>query len=143
MKRFLALIIALFLMFPVAVSGELAMDNQPDEFIGCWATFIPYSSTLYGDQSIIIVLNRDGTVSFFISIDNAKEGQLNASAETGKWTVVEDTIIYQRDGKDTYGLIKHHDDMIWFTMGGAQFGLRKIPEITISQVIYPDMNESE
>ena len=142
MKRLFVLVLVL-IMIPSAVLCEMAMDNQPTEYVGLWASFIPKSATLYGDMAFALSVNSDGTFSLFISLNSSKEKSVTASAYTGKWTAVSDTIVFLRDGKDTYGQWDCHDDMIWIELSGGKFGLKKIPVIDITQVIIPDMSDDE
>lgn len=140
MKKVIIFVMIIMLACPVA-SAEFAMDNHPDEFIGCWAVFLPASHTGVGDMSIIIVMNGDGTLNFILSTDNASEKQTIVQIDSGKWTVMYDTVIYQRDGKDTYGKIEYRDNKLWFTFNGATFGLTKHQGADITDVIYPDMSD--
>lgn len=141
MKRLITIIMILAMILPAAACSEIAMDNHPESFVGCWASFIPYSSNLYGDQTIVISLNHDGTFAAVILGNNAKEKKVMMQSFTGQWTVISDTVVYQRDGKDKYGMWNYENEMIWFTLSGARFGLKKIPIIDITQVVYPDMSE--
>lgn len=138
MKKFFIFLLIVTLC-PVLACGELAMDNHPDDMVGCWAIFIPASSAVVGDQCITLVLDQDGTMSMFVSVNSS--GEIQTMSATGKWTEAAGSIIYQRDGKDTYGRMEYRDSLIWFELNGATFGLAKLPPAALSQVVYPDMTE--
>ena len=141
MKRLAILILALILFVPSVVYGEIAMDNHPDDLVGCWAVFIPRNTNGYGDCAIVFILNSDGTMSAMLSTNKSSTNEIICNTAIGKWTFISDTVIYRQDGHDKYGKMEFHDDMIWYSMSGATFGLKKLPLMDITQVNYPDMTE--
>lgn len=132
----LLLVLVLFPSFTIAET-EIAFDNHPAKIVGCWAIFISNASTYgAGDHSIVFTFNSDGTMSSTVSINTPSENTVSLSSLTGKWTLINSTIIYQREGKETYGVLKYDGSMIWFTMDTMSFGMKKIPDIDISQLKY-------
>ena len=138
MKKFVCLLLVLVLFPFVSLSEEsIRMDNHPAEIVGCWAIFISNASTYgAGDQTIVFTFNSDGTMFSVMGLNNPSETAVMLSTLSGKWTLMNSTVIYQRDGKDTYGLLEYVDDMLWFTMDTMSFGLKKIPDIDLSQLQY-------
>ena len=134
MKKFFIFLLIVTLC-PVMACGEIAMDNHPDDMVGCWAIFIPTSNAIVGDQCISVVLNKDGTMSLFVSLDSG--GEVQTMAATGKWSDLPGAILFQRDGKETFGHWEKRDGLIWFELSGAFFGLAKLPPAALSQVVYP------
>ena len=141
MKKLLfAFIILLFIPSIVFSGAEIVFDNHPAEYIGCWCLHIPHSATQHGDQVFIYIFNADGSMSIVYSLDNSETATVSLHSGIGKWTVINDVVIFQRENKDTYGLLDYHDGMLWFSFEGATFGMKKVPLPDVSQVIYPDMS---
>ena len=142
MKKLLCfLLISLFLV-PLSSFAELSIDfnNHPAEYVGCWTIYIPHSVTLHGDNVFVYVLNTDGTMSIFWSLNDSDNSTVNIHSTTGKWTEINNYIVFQSDGKDTYGMLDIHDDCLWFDFYGASFGLQKVPNPDITRLVYPDMS---
>ena len=135
MKRLFLLITILVLVIS-SVYAEFPLDNHPDEFVGCWAVSFPAILSLSGNITIVLILNNDGSFTILLSNTTAEEEYLRSISTTGRWTFVNDMIVFQTDGTDTYGVLKYHDDLIWFDMDSFSVGLSKIPEMELSQIKY-------
>ena len=138
MKKMICLLLVLFLLPSVSVSESSASsDYHPDEIVGCWAVFIPNASTYgAGDHSIVISFNSDGSMSSMISINSPSDHTVSVSTLTGKWILNDSRIIYQRDGSETINALDYADGMVWVKMDSMSFGLKKIPDIEVSQLKY-------
>ena len=138
MKKLICLLLVLFLLPAVSVSeSSVSFDYHPAEIVGCWAVFISNASTYgAGDHSIVISFNSDGTMSSMISINSISDHTVTVSTLTGKWTLINSRIIYQRDGSETISALDYADGMVWVKMDSMSFGLKKIPDIEVSQLKY-------
>ena len=141
MKKLFCLLLVL-LFVPLMSCAELTIDfnNHPAEYVGCWSIYIPHATTQHGDYVFVYVLNTDGTMSIFWSLNNSEDSTVEIHSTTAKWTEMNNCIIFQSDGKDTYGLLDIHDDCLWLDFYGATFGLQKVPNPDITRLVYPDMS---
>ena len=142
-KLFCLLLVLLFVPLLAFSESIITFDNHPEEYVGCWAINIPHSSTKFGDYVFLYVLNTDGTMSVFYSLNNYGDSSVEIRSAIGKWTEINGAIIYQLDGKDTYGILEIQGTTIWLEFCGALFGLQKIPLPDVSRVSYPDASDFE
>ena len=138
MKRLLCALLILFFI-PSFVFADTVADIHPAEFVGCWAVFIPQSITFgYGDQAFIVTLNSDGTMSQIIVLNKSAENDILVSSYTASWmySSSSEAILFQVNGTDEIRKFPVSDDTLWVKVDSMRFGLKKIPDIDISRIVY-------
>ncbi len=142
MKKLLCLLLIALFLVPLSSFAELSIDfnNHPAEYVGCWTIYIPHSVTLHGDNVFVYVLNTDGTMSIFWSLNNSEDSSVQIQSTTGTWTEMNNLIIFKSDNKNTYGTLDIHDDCLWLDFYGASFGLQKTPVPDVTRLVYLDMS---
>ena len=134
MKRLSCFLLAIILLFPAAVFSE---ENNLVDLSGLWAAYISSDVNYgFGDQSIIIVLNHDGTM-FGCFVSNIRETREISHIEiTCKWSNINNNVIFQTDEKDAIKKFEYKDGLLWAKMDTMSFGLKRIPDFEFTQMKY-------
>ena len=141
MKKLISfMLVFVVLCLPAFAEEKIDFTNQPADLVGSWAIYIPYTFIGFGDVTIIFNLNYDGSMSSGISMNSAVEKDVFFKTNTGRWTAVDNYVIVQTGDEDKYSLLEKKDDLLWFSMSGGSFGLRKLPVPDVTQMKYPDLS---
>lgn len=127
----------LFLIVLLAVPSAVFADSS--DFVGCWAVFIPKSATFgYGDQSIVVTLHSDGTMTETMIINKSDEKDTIVNSITATWMYYEksEAILFQPTDSDQVKKFPVSDGMIWVRIDTMRFGLKKLPDMDVSQLQY-------
>ena len=140
MKKLLFVFLIFSFLFSFAFA-DVPYDNHPDEFVGIWAVFVPTSITFSaGNISVVLVLNSDGTASMMTTTKNFNGEGITMISNSGTWFYTPGYIFTTATDTGEYGAFVYSDDTIWFTGGVVSLGLRKLPVIDLSQIVYQSAN---
>ena len=101
MKRLTAFLLVFVLFcFPSLAEEQIDFSNQPAEYAGSWAIYIPSTFISAGDVTIIFNLNHDGSMSSGFAMNSAEEKDVYFKTNTGRWTAIDNFVIVQTGNDD-------------------------------------------